>query len=105
MKTINLKREDDETYAIPMGADKYSYGLRIYLCEDDCEKLGITKAVRAGSQVRLQAVGVVVSSTESVESDGDDKGNDVSLSIQITDLGVEVQGVLRNAAAELYGSN
>ena len=77
----------------------------IYLCEDDCEKLGITKGLRAGTKVTLQASAIIVSSTESVESDGDDAGNDISLSLQITDLGLQPQGVVRNAAAELYGAD
>lgn len=86
-----------------MPMERYGYGLRIYLDCDACEALGIGKALRAGTQVKIQATAVVVSSTESLESDGDDAGNDISLSLQITDMGLEAGAVLRNAAAVLYG--
>ena len=103
MKLVNLKSSAEEGCCSPMPMERYGYGLRIYLCDDDCEKLGITKAMRAGTEVTLQAKAIVVSATESLEADGDDKGNDISVSLQITDMGLSVGGVLRNAAATLYG--
>ena len=51
------------------------------------------------------ASAVVTSATERLEDDGDDKGNDVSLQVQITDMGCQVAGTMRNAAAELYKSS
>lgn len=105
MKLISMKREaSDNTLGCcsPM-QDNYPYGLCLYLDEAQCEALGIDKALKAGTQVTLSAKAVVTSATESLERDGDDKGIDVSLSLQITDLGVTVAGVMRNAAAELYG--
>ena len=104
MKLVSLKNAGDESLCCAMPMENYGYGLRIYLNEEACEALGITKALRAGTQVTLQAKAIVVSSTESVESDADDKGNDISLSLQITDMGLEAGGVLRNAAEVLYGS-
>jgi hypothetical protein len=103
MKLVNLKNEaDDSDYCCAMPVEQYGYGLRIYLNEDACEKLGIAKAA-AGTQVTISAKAIVVSSTQSLESDGDDKGTDLSLSLQITDMGVQLNGVLRNAAEVLYG--
>lgn len=103
MKLVSLKNVADDDCCAYMPMEKYGYGLRIYVDEDQCDALGITKALRAGTQVTISAKAIVVSSTESVESDGDDAGNDVSLSLQITDMGLEAGGVLRNAAEVLYG--
>lgn len=105
MKLVNLKSESDNSCCAPMAMERYGYGLRIYLDDDACEKLGLTKALRAGTQVTIQAKAIVVSATESLENDGDDAGNDVSCSLQITDMGVDVGPVLRNAAKALYGSD
>lgn len=83
-------------------APNYPYGLSICLDEDQCEKLGISKALKAGTEVTITARAIVSRSTESVDDDNDG-GNDVSMTLQITDLSLKAQGVVRNAAAELYG--
>lgn len=104
MQLVNLKADSDDAQPeMAYGSAKYGYGLCLSLNEDQCELLGISKALTAGTKVNIQAVGIVVSATESVERDGDDKGNDVSLQVQITDMGMEAGQVLRNAAAILYG--
>lgn len=101
-KLTSMKREGGDNYA-EYNPGQYPGGLCLYLDEDQCEALGISKALKAGTQVSISASAIVTSATESLERDGDDKGTDVSLSLQITDLGVTVQGVMRNAAKELYG--
>jgi hypothetical protein len=103
MKLVALKNASDDSCCIAMPREQYGYGLRIYLDDDQCEALGITKALRAGTQVTISAKAIVTSATESVESDGDDAGPDISLSLQITDMGLTVGSVLRNAADVLYG--
>ncbi|WP_334157914.1 capsid staple protein [Oryzomicrobium sp.] len=103
-KLIDMKREAGDAGLSDYTPPNYPGGLCLYLNEEQCEALGISKALKAGTQVSLQAKAVVTSATESLERDGDDKDADVSLSLQITDLGVTVQGVLRNAAEVLYGS-
>jgi hypothetical protein len=60
--------------------------------------------MKAGTQVTLQAVAIVTSASESLGCDGDDKGTDVSVSLQITELGLATSGVLKNAAQLLYGA-
>lgn len=106
MKLVSMKRSDDdaEGMAYP-GINRFGYGLCLCLDEDQCEALGISKALRPGTQVSIKAIGIVTRATESLESDGDDSGNDVSLSIQVTDLGMEAQGRTSNAASILYGAN
>lgn len=105
MKMVNLKAETETgDLCCPMPMERYGYGLRIYLDDEACEKLGLTKALRAGAQVTLQAKAIVVSSSESLDADRDGGGNEVSLSLQITDMGVQAGQVLRNAAEALYGT-
>ena len=80
----------------------YPSGLMLHLDDDTCEKLGIMKAMKPGMQVSIQAMAVVTRSSEALEDDGDDKGNDVSLCLQITDMQAKPAGMLRDAASVLY---
>jgi len=102
MKLVNLKTTSDAQCS-PCPPEAYGYGLRIYLSDDQCEALGITKALAAGTQVTIQATAIVVRSSQAVEADGDDAGPDITLDLQITDMGLQPGQVLRNAAAVLYG--
>ncbi len=105
MKLISMKKDQDDTGSMAYcRSEKYGYGLALYLDEDQCESLGIAKALEAGTQVTLQAIALVTSATESLERDGDDKGTDVSVSLQITELGLTTGSVLKNAAKLLYGT-
>ncbi|MFA6051555.1 MAG: capsid staple protein [Methylobacter sp.] len=104
MKSMKREADSDECCG-GWTPSNYPGGLCLYLDEDQCEKLGLTKALKAGTQVTLTAKAVITSSTESLERDGDDKGTDVCLSLQITDLGVNAQGVMKNAAEMLYGKS
>ena len=104
MKMLSMKKDGDDSgdAAYCMSA-KYGYGLTLHLDEDQCETLGISKALKAGTQVTLQAMAIVTSATESLECDGDDKGTDVSICLQITDMGLTTGSTLKNAANLLYG--
>lgn len=104
MKLVSMKREAreglaPEAYSMP----NYAGGLCLYLDDDQCEMLGLAKAPKPGTQVSIRAQAVVTTSSASLERDGDDAGPAVSLHLQITDMGVEAAGVLRNAAQVLYG--
>lgn len=102
MKLVSMKREGHdapEAYSAP----NYGGGLCLYLDENQCEALGLKSALKPGTQVTLKAQAVVTTSSASLERDGDDAGPDLSLHLQITDMGVEVNGMLRNAAQVLYG--
>jgi len=106
MKMLSMKKDCDDmgeaAYCMPA---KYGYGLTLHLDEDQCESLGISKALKAGTQVTLQAIAIVTSATESLERDGDDKGTDVSICLQITDMGLTTGSTLKNAANLLYGAD
>ena len=106
MKLISMKKDsDDMGEASYCMSAKYGYGLTPHLDEDQCESLGITKALKAGTQVTLQAIAVVTSATEYLERDGDDKGTEVCICLQITDMGLTTGGKLKNAANLLYGAD
>jgi len=105
MKIISMKSTDDDDYGMCCSPSSFGYGLQISLSEDQCEALGISKAMAAGTGVTLSGKGIVVSSTESVSREGEGDGPDVCVSIQITDLGVQDTGKIKNAAQVLYGSD
>jgi hypothetical protein len=104
-KLIDMKLESDQSYPdmVCCGGSNYPSGLSIWLSEDQCEALGITKALKPGTEVSISAKAIVTTSSESLERDGDDKGNDVSVSLQITELAATPGGVVRGAAEVLYG--
>lgn len=102
MRMVSMKKDGDDSLT-EYSAPNYGGGLCLYLNEDQCEVLGISKALRPGTQVTIRAQALVTTSSASLERDGDDKGDDLSLSLQITDMGMDVGGVLRNAADILYG--
>lgn len=86
MNLVSMKTDDNGMDAC--APNPYGYGLTLCLNDDQCEALGIKAPLRAGTVVNIQARAVVTRSTESVEADGDDTGNDVSLELQVTDLGL-----------------
>jgi hypothetical protein len=65
--------------------EAYGYGLCLDLNDQQCEALGITKPMAAGSVVTISAKAFVRSATESAEEDGEPK---VRMSLQITDMEV-----------------
>ena len=101
MKLVNLKNTEQDDCCAPCGIEAYGYGLRLYLNDDACEKLGIATALKPGTQVKLQATAIVVASGSELEREH----TGVTASVQITDMGLETAGVLRNAAEVLYGSS
>ena len=58
----------------------------ISLTSDQCEALGISKAMPAGTVVMLRAKAYVAEATERVEGGDEGEGPDVSLSLQLTDM-------------------
>lgn len=84
MALVSMK--SDESSEMEYKPNPYGYGLTLHLNDDQCEALGIKEPLRAGSQVSIKAIAYVANITESVEQDGDDTGNDVSMCLQITDL-------------------
>lgn len=77
--------------AVPVEPSPYPYGLRINLTQQELEKLGYKELPPAGTELRLEAVGVVTSSrSEDPDADGD--VDYLCVDVQITELGVEQEG-------------
>ena len=74
---LNVKPE----YSEP---SEYSYCPCIYLSEEQCEALGISGAIDAGTVIGLKLRAVVTRSTTSIDNAGDDDGPDVSLALEVT---------------------
>ena len=104
-KLIDMRLDADQSYSgmVCCSGDNYPSGLALWLNEDQCEALGLTKALKPGTEVTLSAKAIVTTSSESLERDGDDKGNDVSVNLQITELSVTPGSMVRDAASVLYG--
>ena len=93
-----------ETETEPMSPNPYGYGLILCLNDDQCEALGITTPLSAGSVVTVTGRAFVKSARQSVEDDGDDTGTDVSLELQITDLAIG-PAPAADRAARMYGAD
>lgn len=104
MAKMTSMSKDESEYSdyVSYDKNKYPYGLCLHLCSDDCEKLGIDKALKAGTQITLSANAIVTSSRESLESG---ESNDISLDLQIIEMSVTPKGVLKDAASVLYGDD
>jgi len=95
----------DNEYPKEASSNPYGYGLTLHLNDDQCEALGIKAPLRAGAKVTIKAMAYVSNVTESVEDDGDDAGNDVSLCLQITDMELNPTGKQVDGAALYAGSD
>ena len=98
MALVSMKTDDSGCE--PCSPSEYGYGLSINLNDDQCEALGIKTPLAAGAVVMISARAFVRSATASVESDGDDKGPDVSMSLQITDMELKAGGLFENSNME-----
>lgn len=98
-----VSMETDESFDSPQSG-KYGYGLTLHLNDDQCEALGIKQPLRAGAKVSIKAAACVMNVTESVEDDGDDTGNDVSMCLQITDMELMNTGQ-EDPASMLYSAD
>ena len=102
MALVSMKTDD--SYCEPCEPNPYGYGLRIRLNDDQCEALGITTPPAAGTKVMVTAAAFVCEATQRVESDGEDKGPDVFLELQITDMELGAAATQTDARS-LYGNS
>jgi len=104
MPLVTLAPEGDEGPEA-YRPNKYGYGTEIHLNGEQCEALGLTKAMRVGQPVVIRANGLVTRSGEELEASTDSGGKDVSMCIQLTEIDVRPNGTAnaRRAAATLYG--
>jgi hypothetical protein len=90
MALVSMKTDD--SCAVDCSPNPYGYGLRLRLNDDQCEALGIKAALAAGAAVMVTARAVVTEATQRMEADGDDKGPDITLELQITDMAIKAGG-------------
>ena len=96
---------DDDSDQIEYKPNPYGHGLELYLNDDQCEALGITEPLRAGSVVTIKAMAKVITFTENADVDGDGDGTDFSMCLQITDMEIGKNNGTSNSeiAKALYG--
>ena len=107
MKLTSMKLGNEEYRGVDR--NPYGYGLTIELDSDRCEALGIKGPIKPGTVIGLQALAVVTRSVEMLEgadevSKGED-GNDISLSLQVTDLALSPGDQSAKTATILYGDD
>lgn len=98
MALVSMKQEEEKNL---MEENPYGYGLCIRLSPEQCTALGITTPPPAGSVMMLTSRAVAKSVTEEAEEGGE--GNEIYLSLQITDM--EIQGMAMeptDVAGKLY---
>lgn len=105
-KLVSMKRDPEEikesndVMASPT-QDAYPYGLRLCLCEEEMEKLGITELPKIGAEMGLVAKVKVVRVSSNASEGQEDESK--SLEFQVTEMCIESGG--KSAAASLYGEN
>lgn len=106
MSLMSLKNEPDEGFET-YRPNNFGYGTEISINAEQCEKLGITAAMKVGQPVTIRAVGLVTRSTEEIESSMDSAGKDVSLCIQLTEIEIKSNGTASAKRAQdiLYGND
>ena len=87
MALVSMKTEGEQP--IEAGRNEYGYGTEIRLNEDQCQALGITTPMAAGTKVSIEAVAFVKSATQTVGDDAEDKAPEVYMCLQITELGLK----------------
>ena len=79
----------------------YPYGLCITLDAEQLEKLGITALPKVGSTMMIKAK-AYVKSTGAYETQG---GNDMTMSLQITDMEISGEDRQQSQAEAMYGKD
>lgn len=84
-------------------AQKYPFGLRIYLDDESLDKLGVENLPELGAEFTIQAKVRVVSKNESRDANDEDGDNDYqSMDLQITALALGLKKSEAQRASEMY---
>jgi len=107
MALINMKQQakrEEMPGEYEKDEPQYPYGLCINLSKEDLEKLGITSLPKVGSEMMITAKAFVKSTSE---YDTQGAGKEMSVSLQITDMGLGQTDEAQNndRASKLYGNN
>lgn len=104
MTSMAVNQNELTSYDKETLSDKYGYGLHIYLTAEQCEALGIKDPIKPGSIVTFKADAFVCSSSQSIDTDGDDAGVDVSMDWQIIDISISRIGQVKSYSEVMYGN-
>jgi len=99
MKLSKQESKEATTPGVEKGP-RYPYGLCISLEKETLDKLGMSKLPKVGSTITVSARAKVESVSERDSTGG---GKHRSMSLQITDIGLE--GEATKAEDALYGNN
>lgn len=103
MSLVSLKTGPDDDYERKM-VYPYGWGTEIRLNDEQCQALGITAAIPAGTQLMLNAAAFVRESSSQMPDDADDQGVQYTLCLQITDLELTQPNNRDKAASKLYAA-
>ena len=101
---INMKQKpevEEMPGEIEYDEPAYPYGLCITLDAEQLDKLGITALPKVGSTMMIKAK-AYVKSTGAYETQG---GNDMTMSLQITDMEISGEDRQQNQAEAMYGKD
>jgi len=101
---INMKQKpeaEEMSGAIEYDEPAYPYGLCLHLDAEQLEKLGITALPKVGSTMMIHAM-AYVKSTGAYETQG---GNDMTMSLQITDMEISAEERGVSHAEAMYGKD
>lgn len=108
MKMVSMKmtpkkgdKADNMGGMSPDDGEKYPWGLRINLGDEELKKLGLKELPKVGQEVPLMAMVKVIG----VRSNESQEGENRNLELQITDCGMEMgKGMdMEKKASSLYG--
>lgn len=107
MKMVSMKMKPEEngehgTIDAPEGSqEKYPWGLRINLGDEELKKLGINELPKVGEKLPLMAMVSVVG----VRSNESQNGETRNVELQITECAMEMKKPMDNekTASKLYG--
>lgn len=99
MKHSPKEREEESEEAKEQKGPEYPWGLKITLGEDELEKLGLGENPKSGEEFEIHAKGFVC---EERESSSDDYGDDRSVTIQLTSVGLEPEEEEEDGKETIY---
>lgn len=105
LKSMKMSAKDAKEYASPATADasdapRYPYGLCLHINDETIKALGVNAMPDAGQTLMITARVKVAS----VEQRDTQKGQDRSMSLQITDMAIGPDTAKPSVEEKLYGN-
>ncbi len=93
------KVKSDDSYCRPISCNNAP---TVYLNEAQCEALGISSDIKAGSMIGITAIACVTRASQSVESGKEEAEACVSVSLELREMEIGKQRAAGDAAKTLY---